>query len=333
MKKLWHCLRGSPLYLLAAVVIVAVGIGPLGTVWSAPVDQPRGEDPQPLPRDPDYKSCGECHVDIHAAWASGVHAIAYDRPSFQQAWHDMNQERECLSCHVTGYQPATTRYWQENIQCEACHGLTPDNHPEEPFVLTRSADKCGDCHTLTFDEWEHSLHAFTPDMGAIGCATCHNPHGQQIRLDGDINQLCLNCHQADTTSYVHLTHNEVDIEGVDVTCASCHMYQREPDELHKLSDHTMYVGTVSCTDCHQEISLTGASPILIDVDAALAEERNILRMQVDELQTRLAQLEEEESTGIDFIRLTQGLIIGLGLGITVLWVLMRRGNGESAGDV
>lgn len=293
---------------------------------------------------PEYsdQSCGECHLDYHAAWHTGVHAIAYDRESFQEAWIAEDKDPECLACHTTEYQPATQTYLAENIQCEACHGQTPANHPPAPFVVSTDAETCGDCHTNTFYEWERSLHAFTADMGAIGCATCHNPHGQNIREPDDeavltaatsvIDAMCLNCHQDDTNTYVHLTHNEIAFEGVEVTCASCHMYQQEADELHKLADHTMYVGTISCTDCHQEISLTGASPILIDVDSALAEERNELLARVEELQNELSLTEEEDTgNGDDYIRLTQGLIVGLGLGVSVLWVLMRRERAENNG--
>lgn len=348
MKDIWRCIRGGPLALLVVVLVLGVSIGPLADLLdraqaasASPgmqqalllrADELRQGMDQDGDADAgrDYKSCGECHLDYHAAWATGVHSIAYDRASFQAAWQEGGSDPECLTCHVTNFRPATGEYFAPNIQCEACHGLTPANHPPEPLRIDRSADMCGDCHDISFFQWERSAHAFTPDMGAVGCATCHNPHGQQIRL-GDINTLCLNCHAQDVTSYVHLSHNEIEYEGVDVTCASCHMYQEFPDELHQLSDHTMYVGTVSCTDCHQQISLTGVSPLLVDLDTALAEERNQLRAEVQELETRLAatQARVSETRTADYVQLAQGIIIGLGVGIVLVWVLMRRGNDEN----
>lgn len=280
------------------------------------------------------QNCGECHLDFRAAWAQGAHAIAYERESFQAAWAGVGNDPTCLECHVTLFEPATGRFLAENIQCEACHGLNPDDHPPAAVTVNTEARMCGSCHENTFTEWRLSLHAFNDDLGAIGCATCHNPHGQQTRFE--TNELCLNCHKNNpevtheyANSYVHLTHNEVSFEGVDVTCASCHMYRRPSDEIHNLSNHTMNVSTVPCTDCHESISVLGTSPLIVPIDAALAEERDKLRSQLDEAQAELAAVREAEAppAGTNFIQLTQGLIIGLGIGATLFLVLRQRSNG------
>lgn len=302
------------------------------------------EEPEPVTteeaadvEDHSGQSCGECHLDYYDAWADSVHAIAYDRESFQHAWGETRNDPACLNCHTTGFQPATSTYAVENIQCEACHGTNPANHPPEPIVVRTSADICGDCHEGTFDEWEFSMHAFSEDMGAIGCATCHNPHSQKLRFD-TVTELCLNCHQDNPNnpegyeeSYVHVTHNEVDFEGVEVTCASCHMYKSSSDSLHNLSDHSTRVETVPCTDCHETISQTGVSTVLVDVDTQLAEERDVLRQRVSELEDQLtADAEAEDTSDRSIIQLTQGLIVGFGIGLTLLLVLVRRGqNGGS----
>jgi hypothetical protein len=287
------------------------------------------------------KSCGECHVDYHAAWASGVHAIAYDRESFQEAWAAENNNPECLKCHTTDFQPATGSYLAENIECEACHGLNPANHPPEPITVRTEAAICGDCHTATFDEWEHSLHAFSEDMGAIGCATCHNPHGQTIRLEG-INNLCLNCHRNTpdhpdpyAETFIHVSHNEQKLEAIDLSCASCHMHLERVDELHGLPDHTMRVTTKPCTTCHESLVGEGTTN-LVAIDTALAQERDALLQQVSALETELDTFAEHQasSQGTNYIQLTQGLIAGLGIGLTLVFVLWRRGstNGDSGSE-
>lgn len=290
------------------------------------------DDPTPTPAEP--VPCAECHLDFHAAWQGGVHAIAYDRASFQDAYQASGEDPACLNCHTTDYQPALGHY-TPNIQCEACHGETPADHPPADFIVNTSADTCGDCHTATFEEWENSLHAFTEDMGAVGCATCHNPHGQDLRFD-TVDQVCLNCHQNNeenthpyAESYVHLTHNEVQFEEVEVTCASCHMYTQPIDELHNLPDHTMHVETRPCTDCHEEVAELGLSLRLVDVDAAIAEERDDLRVQVSQLEEDLAEAQHADDPAPNYVQLTQGLIIGLGLGITFL-ILRRGNNGNNA---
>lgn len=284
------------------------------------------------------QNCGECHLDYRAAWAQGAHAIAYTRESFQAEWAKAGNDPDCLECHVTNYEPATGNYLAENVQCEACHGLNPDNHPPAKVQVNTEARMCGTCHEATFAEWRRSLHAFNDDLGAIGCATCHNPHGQQTRFETD--ELCLNCHknnpevsQAYANSYVHLTHNEVDFEGVDVTCSSCHMYKSSSDEIHNLSNHTMAVSTVPCTACHESISVLGTSPLIVPVDAALAAERDQLQRQLAALESELATAQQVEAPpGVNYIQLTQGLIIGLGLGVTIFLVLRRRNGTASNGS-
>lgn len=292
------------------------------------------DEPEPPPADGEVQTCGECHLDYHAAWATGVHAIAYDRASFQDAWVAEDNDPACLSCHTTDYQPALGEYI-ENIQCEACHGHTPENHPPETFIVDTSADTCGDCHLSTFDEWEHSLHAFTDDMGTVGCATCHNPHGQTLRFD-TVNGLCINCHKNNeenthpyAETYIHVTHNEVAFEGVEVTCASCHMFNNQMDELHQLANHTMETTTVPCVECHETVAELGLSELVGNVDVALAEERDALQIRVADLEATLAETETEETGGTNFVQLTQGLIVGLGLGLTFLFVTRRRNTGES----
>ena len=282
------------------------------------------------------QNCGECHLDFRAAWATGAHAIAFDRPSFQQYWAAARNDPNCLECHVTLFEPATGRFLRENVHCEACHGLNPDNHPPAPVQVRTEANMCGNCHESTFAEWRRSLHAFNDDLGAVGCAVCHNPHGQQIRFE-TTNDLCLNCHKNNPEvtheyaySYVHLTHNEVNFEGVEVTCASCHMHKSPSDESHNLSNHTMNVTTVPCTECHDAISVLGTSPLIVPIDAALAQQRDALERQVRELEAELeAARAVQQPPGTNFIQLTQGLIIGLGVGATLFLVLRQRNNGRS----
>lgn len=328
MNRVWNLIKGGPLLFFALVLLTAALVGMLAVEPGAVFAQGDGEE------DHSGQSCAECHLDYTAAWETGVHAIAYTRASFQEALAAEENPEACLDCHTTNYMPNTGAY-TENVVCEACHGLNPADHPPADFVVGTDEQTCGQCHTHTFEEWRRSPHAFTEDMGTVACATCHNPHGQTLRFESS-DQLCLNCHEAAPNTYVHLTHNEVSFENVDVelTCASCHMHRAQGlgdgtmDDIegHQIPDHTMTVETVPCTDCHEALSLTGEFPILVDVDTVLAEERDALRHEVTELQEALseAEAEAEENQGISFIQLTQGLIIGLGIGITLTWVLVRR---------
>jgi hypothetical protein len=99
---------------------------------------------------------------------------------------------------------------------------------------------------------------------------------------------------------------------------------------HQIPNHTMQVETTPCTACHEALSQTGEFERLIDIDAAIAEERDSLRAQVTELQTALDTVSvQKQEAGINYIQLTQGLIVGLGLGLTAAWVLLRRDGSNS----
>ncbi|GAB4574245.1 MAG: hypothetical protein Kow0077_19790 [Anaerolineae bacterium] len=318
MKQLWHRVQGGPVIVLAMTLLVIVVLG--GLDGQQPVMAQGG------PQDHTGQFCGDCHVDYKALWETGAHAVAYQRESFQEAWAATDNNPDCLLCHTTNYQAHDGSFLDENVRCEACHGLNSADHPPAEFVVNRAPSACGNCHTTTFDEWRRSPHAFTEDMGTLACSTCHNPHGQTLRFE-TVNDLCLNCHESAPNTYVHLTHNEVDFENVEVNCASCHMHPSPDDDQHRIPDHVMSVETTACTDCHEALSIMGNVPLLVDVDTALAEERDRLRQQVQELEQALQENEEAQPvTGPNYVQLTQGLIAGLGLGITLFWVLSRQGN-------
>src|SRR5690606_36886288 len=96
------------------------------------------------------------------------------------------------------------------------------------------------------------------------------------------------------------------------------------DSIHQIPDHMMSVEATPCTACHEALSIQGNVPLLVDVDTALAEERDALRAQVSELEAALEIQTEAPATETNFVELTQGLIVGVGLGLTLFWVLGRR---------
>ncbi len=312
-------------------IVTLLGIGLAALLFGLlAVSTPAQADPLrqgPGPYDYSGDRCQDCHLDYKALWSEGAHSIAYDRESFQAAWAEAGQDPDCLQCHTTLFRPYDDTFLDTNIHCEACHGMVPDGHPPAEMVVNRQASACGSCHLPTFDEWRRSPHAFTEDMGTLACSTCHLPHGQNLRFNNDVDALCLNCHQSAPNTYEHLTHNEVSFENVTVTCASCHMYRSSDDFVHNIPDHTMAVETRSCTSCHEALSAQGNVPLLVDVDTALAAERDQLRLDVRALEKALQESNAQQvDAGLNYLRLTQGLIAGLGIGIIITWVLVRRSN-------
>lgn len=329
-------MRGGPSITLVLTLLLAAAAGLFLE------QQPVSAAPPLQGGDHAGQSCAECHLDYAANWQMGVHAEAFTKDSFHTAWqNDHGAAGECLDCHTTLYQPSTGEYFAENVTCEACHGLNPADHPPAPIEIGEEAEMCGNCHVGTFDEWRISPHAvIESETGAasITCATCHNPHGQSIRFE-TADDLCLSCHEAAPESYVHLSH--AGDEMAEIACSDCHMFQNQglgaglpPDEVegHRVPNHTMTVSTEPCVACHEQLSIYGDFSMM-DVDAALVTERDELLSRVDELETEIAGvLADPPQPPVSVVQLTQGLIIGLGVGITLTWVLSRQNNNSADDD-
>lgn len=102
--------------------------------------------------------CAHCHGDAHALWETTAHAGAWAT----LVERDKNFDRECIGCHLTGYNEpggSTLGFTEglENVQCESCHGpgSVHIGAPTErsPFGIHRepSASTCTSCHNA-----EHS---------------------------------------------------------------------------------------------------------------------------------------------------------------------------------
>jgi hypothetical protein len=89
------------------------------------------------------KKCGECHTNAYKFWKETRHAHAYEslekgRKGQEQGWVSRTADPECLSCHVTGWDPQEVLRFESGYfnpettphlmgqQCENCHG--PGSH-------------------------------------------------------------------------------------------------------------------------------------------------------------------------------------------------------------
>lgn len=244
--------------------------------------------------------CSRCHQEAAAELEHGLH---------EQAIMTGNTDAAvCTDCH-------------------GAHDIQPAaNHPQ------LVAGVCGDCHSSSLDEWRSSPHV---DIGPLGCATCHSPHSQELRV-GDSNTLCINCHTAPANIYVHQQH--IDTEYA-VECIDCHMH-RDPNIQTTLvgvspTGHTMMMDTRPCNTCHEELELTGTwDELTRRVDSQLISERDALQAQVSELQAQIATA-PAEAPAPNNVQLLQGLILGLGAAITFFLIFgprLARGNGKRDDD-
>ena len=240
--------------------------------------------------------CGKCHTEEARDLESGLHEQAIARGN------------------------------KDAAVCTDCHGAHDIQSSANRSQLV--AGVCGDCHTSTLTEWRDSPHV---DIGPLGCATCHSPHSQELRV-GDSNELCINCHNQPENIWVHDTHQDTGGD-IEVACADCHMFT-DP-EVHttlvslKPTGHTMMLDTRPCNSCHNELEESGQWQALADEQqAVLVGERNELESTVAELQAELSTrpevAEPEAPAGISYVQLIQGLILGLGFGITAAVIMLPR---------
>lgn len=191
------------------------------------------------------QDCKGCHPAFYETWEDGLHGQSFSDPAFQKAWKEGGESVECLSCHVTGYDARTGNWEGEGVTCDRCHNPVPDNHPQEPMPVARSADLCGECHTETFFQWQASVHR----QKDLGCETCHDPHGSQLLAEDEAG-LCASCHKARSSDFSHTQHSQ---EGL--ACADCHMADlgeqvNQANGNKGNTDHSFFVSLDTCNGCH-----------------------------------------------------------------------------------
>jgi hypothetical protein len=128
------------------------------------------------------ESCGGCHREVHAQWASSGHARAFTSPLFQWAWSEAGRGNACLDCHA----PLLS---QRADAPEVLVGDDPERDrsvPNPSFrpLLRNEGVGCAACHLragqvlgprpVTEGSAPHPVRA-VPAMrdSAIMCAPCH----------------------------------------------------------------------------------------------------------------------------------------------------------------
>lgn len=243
--------------------------------------------------------CESCHSEQHTDLQQGLHAKAIAEGNLEAA------------------------------VCTDCHGAHDVQRVAAQSGLV--AGVCGDCHKATLTEWRASPHV---DIGPLGCANCHSPHTQTLRVGETGDDMCINCHKIMEEQWVHTEHLNV---AEPVNCTSCHMYTPASDAVEgeaisvanwqeMPTGHSMVVESVACSTCHEELVASGEWQRIADANAT-APETTTGEPTVE----GGALVEgEAEATDVNYVPLFQGLILGLGLGITVAAVFIARGNPKSS---
>ncbi|MEZ6047887.1 MAG: cytochrome c family protein [Planctomycetaceae bacterium] len=133
------------------------------------------------------KKCGMCHTKAYEKWKTSKHAHGFEtlsvgRPGQEATWISRIHDPECLSCHVTGWEP------QENIrfasgftdeekspelkgqQCENCHG--PGSKHLELEGLWKNSPESADKNEV--DKLRREMHLDKQTVEKNVCSKCHD---------------------------------------------------------------------------------------------------------------------------------------------------------------
>lgn len=199
------------------------------------------------------EKCASCHVDGDPDKWALIAQTAGHRVHFESADTAL-AGLQCVKCHSSGvHEFAATdqtcaqsgchtdvkvtlgRMGDFTIHCAACHGFNAPTSPDQdPAEALRPADsECLSCHVMR-------VMVELPDDEPHGgvCATCHNPHTQEVPRDAVETCATSGCHEnPEELSPFHRGVPHAAIED----CATCHV-------AHDFRP----VGT-DCLACHQDI--------------------------------------------------------------------------------
>jgi len=288
------------LTLVVGVLLMWVGTSALAQD-STPTPDPAAQEVVPTPQ-ATPQDCAACHLDAALEWQGSPHALTFNTGEFQEAWLNQRSNPMCLSCHTTGFVPRTSEFSHAGVACAACHGETPINHPPQDMPIELDSTVCADCHTATFAEWESSGHG----VADVSCSSCHNAHQSTLKAESS-DALCLSCHEAAPKTYAHTTHTEQ-------ACVDCHYHRSTDTDMTQHvttgalppSGHQGDVFTVACVDCHGDLAVDGENTTVSEI--------TILEPEVEPVVMPPFGLSP---------RLIEGLLVGLGLGATVVTIALQ----------
>lgn len=167
------------------------------------------------------KTCGECHEEQYASFASSSHALAFDliknlpiRKMSETAF-----ETSCASCHGTELtlkrgKAVDVRWPNHGIgrintdgsigNCSACHGFHEDS-----LERVRNAETCARCHNTAvapaMASWQNSRHGAGWGLSNKGADL--NKTGFVPQNEPVMRPDCFTCHLAPTKEGEKATHN------------------------------------------------------------------------------------------------------------------------------
>lgn len=200
--------------------------------------------------------CVDCH---------GADSFPHDDPLPETGRaYTVQQSLMCVNCHTEQtenladdvHYVALTNGNLRSATCVDCHGS--HDVQSASASLTQISETCGDCHTVTFDEYQDSVHGealFAGDDNAPTCTSCHGVHGIQHPTTALFRnrspELCATCHADEELM------SEYDI-STNVFDSYLDDFHGTTVSLFEQSDPNVPSNKAVCYDCHGVHNITRA---------------------------------------------------------------------------
>jgi hypothetical protein len=151
----------------------------------------------------------------------------------------------CAGCHTTAVEPQTHTFSTSSLDCYTCHGVVPQNHPNDISLV-----------------WLSTKHSRDPRQIVSICGQCHLRGGKSkssglpypnnfVAGDDLFHDFQVDFAKAEDANlnpgdrHIYRNAREVVLTGGPVTCLSCHRVHGNSAAKHRL----VLTGPI-CLDCH-----------------------------------------------------------------------------------
>ncbi|HYV24352.1 MAG TPA: cytochrome b/b6 domain-containing protein [Pyrinomonadaceae bacterium] len=190
----------------------------------------------------------------------------YDHSFHAQAKQNGAKAAACRDCHTRNGDLST---------------MLPASDPKSTINRANIAETCGRCHgdksvmqgsgisNQVFLSYRESVHAKAiarGNMSAAVCTDCHNAHDIQPAANQkssiaqvNIPNTCGKCHRTEANEFIESVHGQAVVRGVSraPVCTDCHGIHNIVLPFDGNSKQaTTAVGTDSCANCHEGVTLT-----------------------------------------------------------------------------
>lgn len=162
-----------------------------------------------------------------------------------KTWDKKAFALRCAGCHTTAVDPQTHAFSASSLDCYTCHGIAPENHPNDTSLI-----------------WFSKKHPKDPKQIVFICGQCHLREGKAksnglpypnnfVAGDDLFADFQVDFAKAGDPNLNpgdrHILRNVRDVllNATDTTCISCHNIHNDTSAKHRL----VLSGPI-CLDCH-----------------------------------------------------------------------------------